>query len=91
MFLGSGLLFLAMIFVAMSVAEGLAKATDPATAAGVHMTTIDVGKMMVLSAATTYATRMVAVFTIPLATIWLRTELMLRPSTGCSEQVPAAP
>lgn len=77
-FLGSGLLFLAMMFVATAVAAALvatnADVTDPAA----HAEVIAFGKMIVVSAAKTYAIRMAAVFMISLATIWLKTGLMPR-------------
>lgn len=73
-FLGSGLLFLAMMFVSTSEAAGLA-----ASAGAVDDQTALFGKMMVLGTAKTYATRMAAVFMISLATIWLKTGVMPRP------------
>jgi len=76
--LGSGLLFLAMMFVSTAVAAALvatnAGVTDPAA----HVEVIAFGKMVVVSAAKTYAVRMAAVFMISLATIWLKTGLMPR-------------
>lgn len=72
-FLGSGLLFLAMMFVSTSAAAGLAAAGD-----AVGGQTVLFGKMVVLGACKTYATRMAAVFMISLATIWFRTGLMPR-------------
>jgi len=76
--LGSGLLFLAMMFVSTAVAAALvatnAGVTDPAA----HVEVIAFGKMIVVSAARTYAIRMAAVFMISLATIWLTTGLMPR-------------
>ncbi len=76
--LGSGLLFLAMMFVSTAVAAALvatnAGVTDPAA----HVKVIAFGKMVVVSAAKTYAIRMAAVFMISLATIWLKTGLMPR-------------
>jgi hypothetical protein len=76
--LGSGLLFLAMMFVSTAVAAALvatnAGVTDPAA----HVEVIAFGKMIVVSAAKTYAIRMAAVFMISLATIWLKTGLMPR-------------
>jgi hypothetical protein len=77
-FLGSGLLFLAMMFVAMSVAGGLVATQNAVINAGAHVEMIDLGKMTMLSASKTYATRMAAVFMMSLATIWLRTGLMPR-------------
>ena len=77
-FLGSGLLFLAMMFVSTAVAAALvatnAGVTDPAA----HVEVIAFGKMIVVSAAKTYAIRMAAMFMISLATIWLKTGLMPR-------------
>jgi hypothetical protein len=76
--LGSGLLFLAMMFVSTAVAAALvatnAGVTDPAA----HAEVIAFGKGIVVSAAKTYAIRMAAVFMISLATIWLKTGLMPR-------------
>ncbi|MFI6365420.1 hypothetical protein ACIBG0_21985 [Nocardia sp. NPDC050630] len=83
-FLGSGLLFLAMMFVGTAVAAGLVSSdtdvTDPAARAEV----VDFGKMVVVSACQTYALRMAAVFMISLATIWLKTGLMPRWLAGLS-------
>jgi hypothetical protein len=76
--IGSGLLFLAMMFVSTAVAAALvatnAGVTDPAA----HVAVIVFGKMIVVSAAKIYAIRMAAVFMISLATIWLKTGLMPR-------------
>ncbi len=76
--LGSGLLFLAMMFVSTAVAAALvatnAGVTDPAA----HVEVIAFGRMIVVSAAKTYAIRMAAVSMISLATIWLKTGLMPR-------------
>ena len=76
-FLGSGLLFLAMMFVATAIAAGLAASKgviDPAA----HTEVIDFGKFVVLAITKTYAIRMAAVFMMSLATIWLKTGLMPR-------------
>lgn len=76
-FLGSGLLFLAMMFVATAVAGGLVASKgviDPAA----HAEVIDFGKFVVLAITKTYAIRMAAVFMMSLATIWLKTGLMPR-------------
>jgi hypothetical protein len=72
-FIGSGLLFLAMMFVAIGVGAGLERsnaAGDPGVAA--------FGQMVLLTMTKTYALRMAAVFMISLATIWLKTGLMPR-------------
>ena len=77
-FLGSGLLFLAMMFVSTAVAAGLVasntKVIDPAA----HVEVVEFGRMVVLSTSKTYAIRMAAVFMVSLATIWLKTGLMPR-------------
>jgi hypothetical protein len=77
-FLGSGLLFLAMMFVATAVAAGLVATDQGVIDARAHVEVIDFGKMVFLAASKTYAVRMGAVFMISLATIWLRTGLMPR-------------
>jgi hypothetical protein len=72
-FIGSGLLFLAMMFVAAGLGAGLERshaAGDPDVAT--------FGQMMLLAVSKTYALRMAAVFMISLATIWLKTGLMPR-------------
>ena len=75
-FLGSGLLFLGMMFVAVAVGAALATANDArsGTLAGTDVGTF--GQMLVLKLSKTYALRMAAVFMMSLATIWLRTALM---------------
>ena len=77
-FLGSGLLFLAMMFVATAVARGLVASNTGVIDPAAHREVIDFGKMVVLSARKTYALRMAAVFMMSLATIWLRIGLMPR-------------
>lgn len=75
-FLGSGLLFLATIFVATAVAAALVASNTAVTDPAAHLEVIDFGKMIVLAATKTYAVRMAAVFMISLATIWWKTGLM---------------
>jgi hypothetical protein len=77
-FLGSGLLFLAMMFVATAVAAGLVATNTGVVDPAAHAEVIDLGKMIVLKTTKTYAVRMAAVFMISAATIWLRTRLMPR-------------
>jgi hypothetical protein len=75
-FLGAGLLFLAMMFISTSVGAALAAANQ---AQGGMLAGTDVGtfgQMLVLKLSKTYALRMAAVFMFSLATIWLRTGLM---------------
>jgi hypothetical protein len=77
-FLGSGLLFLAMMFVATAVAAGLVAINPADIDPAAHSQIVDFGKMVVLKTTKTYAIRMAAVFMISAATIWLRTGLMPR-------------
>ena len=72
-FLGSGLLFLAMMFIAAGVGAGL----EHSHAAG-DADVASFGQMVLLAVSKTYALRMAAVFMISLATIWLKTGLMPR-------------
>jgi hypothetical protein len=70
-FLGSGFVFLAMMFVTAAVGAGLVRGH-------VHGEIATFGQMMLLALSKTYALRMGAVFMISLATIWLKTGLMPR-------------
>ncbi|MCT7658680.1 hypothetical protein [Mycobacterium deserti] len=72
-FIGSGLLFLAMMFVAAGVGAGLER-----SGAAAHPDVALFGQMVLLTVSKTYALRMAAVFMISLATIWLKTGLMPR-------------
>lgn len=76
--LGSGLLFLAMMFTAAAVGAGLAESNHylggQVAGSGVGV----FGQMLLLKLSKTYALRMAAVFMMSLATIWLRTGLMPR-------------
>lgn len=83
-FLGSGLLFLAMMFLMAAASAGLVAGNSHVTDPGAHAEVINFGKMVVLSASKTYALRMAAVFMLSLATIWLRTGLMPRWLAGIS-------
>jgi len=76
--LGSGLLFLAMMFTSAAVGAALAESRHysggglPGSDVGIF------GQMLLLKLSKTYAVRMAAVFMMSLATIWLRTGLMSR-------------
>lgn len=76
--LGSGLLFLAMMFTTAAVGAALAATShdlgDSVTGSGFDV----FGQMLLLKLSKTYAVRMAAVFMMSLATIWLRTGLMPR-------------
>jgi hypothetical protein len=89
-FLGSGMLFLAMMFVATAVAEGLVASNSGVIDSAAQEEVIDFGKMVVLAASKTYALRMAAVFMISLATIWRKTGVMPRWLAGLSYLVAVA-
>jgi hypothetical protein len=82
--LGSGLLFLAMMFVATSVAGGLVASATTVSDAAAHTAVVGFGKTVLLAASKTYGLRMAAVFMMSLATIWLKTGLMPRWLVGIS-------
>ena len=77
-FIGSGLLFLAMVFAAAASAGGLiaAYAEDPAGTAG--SSTFTYARETVAQIFNVYALRMAAVFLLSQATLWLRTRVMPR-------------
>lgn len=76
--LGSGLLFLALMFTTSAVGAALA-ATSRDLGESISGSGFDVfGQMLLLKLSKTYALRMAAVFMMSLATIWLRTGLMPR-------------
>lgn len=75
-FLGSGLLFLAMMFVATAVGVGLVKSRGLDLDENTRDAVASFGQELLTTLTNTYALRMGAVFMISLATIWLRTRLM---------------
>ena len=76
--LGSGLLFLAMMFVTAAVGAGLVESRHY-SGAGMGASSVGIfGQMLLLKLSKTYAIRMASVFMMSLATIWLRTALMPR-------------
>ena len=77
-FIGAGLTFLSMMFVAAGVGAGLEATNRIVTDAAAHTEVATFGQMVLLAIAKTYALRMAAVFMISLATIWLKTGLMPR-------------
>jgi hypothetical protein len=77
-FIGSGLLFLAMMFVTMGVGAGLEATSNAVVDSAAHAEVATFGQMVLLAVSKTYALRMAAVFMISLATIWLKTGLMPR-------------
>ncbi|MCH9668883.1 MAG: hypothetical protein K0U76_01635 [Actinomycetia bacterium] len=77
-FIGSGLLFLAMIFASTAVGAGLLASKEFLADGGQRTEVAAFGQALVVALGNTYALRMAAVFMISLATIWLRTALMPR-------------
>ena len=75
-FIGSGLLFLAMIFASSAVGAGLVASRTFATDTAARTAVSAFGQAMLLSLSNTYALRMSGVFMISLGTIWLKTRLM---------------
>ncbi|MFC4604244.1 hypothetical protein [Rhodococcus kronopolitis] len=75
-FLGSGLLFLAMTFASMAVAGSLYAVSRHSTGSPDEI--VYFGREVMLHVNNVYAIRMAAVFMISLATIWQRTGLMPR-------------
>ena len=75
-FLGSGLLFLAMMFVSSAVGAGLVASRRLQVDEAAHDEVVAFGQVLLTTLSNTYALRMGAVFMISLATIWLKTRLM---------------
>ena len=75
-FLGSGLLFLAMIFAAAAAAGAMAATYTTHAAAFSESTTYVYARHVVAQIFNVYALRMAAVFLISQATLWLRTGVM---------------
>jgi hypothetical protein len=77
-FIGSGLLFLAMVFVSAAIAGGIV-ATAPLIADEQSRSEITTfGRSVMLQVSNVYALRMAGVLLISLATMWLRTGVMPR-------------
>jgi hypothetical protein len=76
-FIGSGLLFLAMVFVSSAIAGGIV-ATVPLIAEESRAEIVTFGRSVMLQVSNVYALRMAGVLLISLATMWLRTGVMPR-------------
>jgi hypothetical protein len=77
-FLGSGLLFVAMLFMGAASAGGLIAHIAPQSAATPGPDTLAAGRQVVSLLLHVYALRMAAVFTLSTATITLRTAVVPR-------------
>lgn len=76
--LGSGLLFLAMVFVSMAIAGGLLASARADLTVDAERGLTSFGRAMMLQISNVYALRMAGVFMLSLGTMWLRTGLMPR-------------
>lgn len=77
-FLGSGILFIAMLFVATGMAAGLIAGVTATPNAAPTSDAWRIGRALTYTLMTNYAMRMAAVFTIATATITLRTAILPR-------------
>ena len=77
-FLGSGLLFLALTFIGAALAAGLLSSYAIESSVLVQSGVLTYSRKVIYHISNIYAIRMAGVFMISLATIWLRTGLMHR-------------
>lgn len=77
-FLGSGLLFLALTFVGAALAGGLMSSFAAASSAMIESGVFAYGREVMFQVINVYAIRMAGVFMISLGTIWIRSSLMHR-------------
>jgi hypothetical protein len=77
-FFGSGILFLAMIFVSVAIAGGMVSGYRLNPGIALDSRVIYFGRTLMLQLSNVYALRMAGVFMLSLGTIWLRTGLMPR-------------
>ena len=78
LFLGSGLLFVAMLFVAAALADGLITDVASGSSAAPAPGTLAVGRLVTGLLLRVYATRMAAVFTLSTSIITFRTAVIPR-------------
>jgi hypothetical protein len=77
-FLGSGLLFVAMLFAAVAVARGLLETFATARHSSAESETYAVGRAMAYALMNTFGMKMAAVFMFVTSTIGLRTAVLAR-------------
>lgn len=77
-FLGSGLLFVAMLFAAVAVTRGLMDAFASTDSLLVHQDTYQLGRSMAFALMNTFCMKMAAVFMFVTSTIGLRTAVLSR-------------
>lgn len=76
--IGSGLLFLAMIFVSAALAGGILATVPMVTDESSRVEVANFGRAVMLQVSNIYALRMAGVLLISLATMWLRTGVLPR-------------
>lgn len=77
-FLGSGLLFLAMMFVSAAIATSMLTSSTVMANTGEASGVMLFGRALLYTITNVYAVRMAAVCMIVLATIWMRTNILPR-------------
>lgn len=77
-FFGSSLLFLAMVFVSMAIVGGILVTYHMISEETADYSVIFFGRALMLQISNVYALRMAGMTMISLATIWMRTGLMVR-------------
>ncbi|MBK8989212.1 MAG: hypothetical protein IPM39_24640 [Chloroflexi bacterium] len=77
-FLGSGLLFLAMVFVSMAIVGGILSSVNAKSDELLQPDIIIFGRAIMLQISNVYALRMAGVLMTSLGTVWLRGHLMPR-------------
>ena len=77
-FLGSGLLFVAMLFVAVAIARGLLETFAPAGLLSAESETYAVGRAVAHSLMNTFGMKMAAIFMFVTSSIGLRTAVLAR-------------
>jgi hypothetical protein len=78
-FFGSGILFLAMVFVSMSLAAGMIVSADNDSDSVFKSEITHFARALMFQISNVYALRMAGVFMISLGTIWIRTGAMPKP------------
>ena len=77
-FMGSGLLFLAMVFISAALAGGIVVSVPLVTDESSRVEVANFGRAVMLQVSNIYALRMAGVLLISLATMWLRTGVLPR-------------
>jgi hypothetical protein len=83
-YIGSGLIFLTMIFVAMALAGAIVATVNHDSGQTDHSEVVAFGRAVMLQVTNVYALRMAAVFMISLGTSWRRTGVMPRWLVGAT-------